>query len=127
MYLSLSLRAWDCVASARRGLPLGRKIYLLCRAASSAFRAAPHTTKKLRGARHNGTGLPVFEYKYNVQILYGKTVFEAPVNLNMVKVPYCKRCIDGHFYSENYINAKTTLRPLRGPYKCVLDFSISPV
>ena len=29
MYLSLSLRAWDCVASARRGLPLGRKIYLL--------------------------------------------------------------------------------------------------
>ena len=25
----LSLRAWDCVASARRGLPLGRKIYLL--------------------------------------------------------------------------------------------------
>jgi hypothetical protein len=28
MYLSLSLRAWDCVASARRGLPLGRKIYL---------------------------------------------------------------------------------------------------
>ena len=30
LYLSLSLRAWDCVASARRGLPpLGRKIYLL--------------------------------------------------------------------------------------------------
>jgi hypothetical protein len=25
----LSLRAWDCVASARRGLPWGRKIYLL--------------------------------------------------------------------------------------------------
>ena len=123
MYLSLSLRAWDCVASARRGLPLGRKIYLLY-----VQPLLPGcSTKKLRGARHNGTGLPVFEYKYNVQILYGKTVFEAPVNLNMVKVPYCKRCIDGHFYSENYINAKTTLRPLRGPYKCVLDFSISPV
>ena len=29
MYLSLSLRAWDCVASARRGLPFGRKNYLL--------------------------------------------------------------------------------------------------
>ena len=29
LYLSLSLRAWDCVASARRGLPPGRKIYLL--------------------------------------------------------------------------------------------------
>jgi len=30
MYLSLSLRAWDCVASARRGLPLGGKFtYLL--------------------------------------------------------------------------------------------------
>ena len=28
LYLSLSLRAWDCVASARRGLPFGRKIYL---------------------------------------------------------------------------------------------------
>jgi len=27
--LPLSLRAWDCVASARRGLPFGRKIYLL--------------------------------------------------------------------------------------------------
>jgi hypothetical protein len=29
MYLSLSLRAGDCVASARRGLPLGRKLFLL--------------------------------------------------------------------------------------------------
>jgi hypothetical protein len=29
MYLSLLLRAGDCVASARRGLPFGRKIYLL--------------------------------------------------------------------------------------------------
>ena len=29
LYLSLSLRAWDCVASARRGLPLGRKIYFI--------------------------------------------------------------------------------------------------
>ena len=28
LYLSLSLRAWDCVASARRGLPPGRKIYV---------------------------------------------------------------------------------------------------
>ena len=29
MYLSLLLRAGDCVASARRGLPFGRKNYLL--------------------------------------------------------------------------------------------------
>ena len=28
-YSRYALRAWDCVASARRGLPWGRKIYLL--------------------------------------------------------------------------------------------------
>jgi len=49
MYLSLSLRAWDCVASARRGLPFGRKIYLLTYVNPEAAvpDAAPHATVRL--------------------------------------------------------------------------------
>ena len=43
LYLSLSLRAWDCVASARRGLPLGRKIYLLMKRTKGA---APQNTRR---------------------------------------------------------------------------------
>ena len=39
LYLSLSLRAWDCVASARRGLPPGRKIYLLTYIGARAHRS----------------------------------------------------------------------------------------
>ena len=55
MYLSLSLRAGDCVASARRGLPLGRKIYLLLTAAhrsrSSAVALGSVASSSARSAR----------------------------------------------------------------------------
>ena len=87
LYVSVSLAT--CVGLCRFGEAWAalRAENLLTAAASSGQRAAPQKSCEARDI--NGIGLPVFEYKYNVQILYGKTVFEAPVNLNLVKVPYC--------------------------------------